>query len=221
MLARMLLPTKVLTLDYVSRTTTQTNATTYTFNNVNIGPAAVGRYVVAGILGWSGGAGSRTVSSLTIAGISTTRYGNQSALYPSALCGATVDTGTTATIVVTMSNSMTDMNVYVFTIYNLQSTTPVGVATAGVGNTARTVNLTTTSGGVMIAECYAYSSSGTPPFAAWTGVTERDETRGVLGANAMTSAATGYATDASTTITCAPDGGSSFTGAQMVAACWK
>ena len=134
--------------EFIASYSDLTNATTYTFNNCNIGSANVNRYVVVIGSGYSGGVlTNRTVSSVTIGGNSATiDYTPNTA---AAQCAAKllVTTGNTANIVVTCSGSMENYSIAVYVVYGLNSTTPVDTQT-GNSNPA-TLTMTTTAGGVV------------------------------------------------------------------------
>ncbi len=123
-------------------------ATGFTFTGKAIGPAASDRYVFVGTMQH---AATRTVSSMTVGGVSASLVvRQQGGSITSELWMANVPTGTTATIVVTWSGSV-DLfcGIGVWSATGLISTTPV--ATGGdVVNTDPTLTLSSTPGGFGI-----------------------------------------------------------------------
>lgn len=96
-----------------------TDSSSYSFSGLSIGSAASNRAVLALI---HGGAQTRTITSVTIGGISAT----QCASYSfgggiTAIYGAIVPTGTTATVVVNFSGTQDRCGVAVYTTTDLKS----------------------------------------------------------------------------------------------------
>jgi len=103
-----------------------TDQTTYTFTSHAIGTAAANRTVVVCISG-NGAGFSRSVSGVTIGGVSATElidYQNPTSTDQlSAMYSLAVASGTTATIVVTFSDSMVACGIGVFAAYGISSST--------------------------------------------------------------------------------------------------
>jgi len=97
------------------------NLTTYTFSNHSIGTASATRKVVVCIAG-NGTAAGRSVSSVTVGGASATElidYQNPTGTdQVSAMYQIDVSSGTTANIVVTFNDTMADMGIGVFAVYD-------------------------------------------------------------------------------------------------------
>lgn len=138
---------------YTARISSATNATTYTFNSVDFGTANDMReiYVVFSY----GSTATRTVSSVTIGGVSATQV-VASAFITSgtAMYMAKVPTGTTGTIVITMSGSLLRIGGGVFnsigrTNYGAQETAS-DVAAVPSGATSRNISLTIPNNGFAI-----------------------------------------------------------------------
>lgn len=112
-----------------------TASTTFTFSTVSIGTASSTRYVIAQISAVADATAGVTLSSVTIGGVTATIHASQAfgagATHMAYIAGATVPTGTTATVAVTFSAATSSCAVYVTSIDGLQSTTPV---TTGSGN---------------------------------------------------------------------------------------
>ncbi len=122
--------------------------TTYTFTGKAIGPAAGDRYVFVGTFQ---GFATKTVSSMTIGGISASLVVSKSAASGTAeLWMANVPTGTTATIVVTWSGGVDiACGIGVWSATGLSSTTPVDTDT-GVISSGTPLVLTSTAGGFAL-----------------------------------------------------------------------
>lgn len=145
----------------------------YSIASVGIGTAASDRYVVAAISGLTT-AGTRTISSCTIGGISATLVGrvNISASCALELWIAAVPTGTTATVAPTWSGSMENCGVACWALTGLTSSTAVSTAT----DTTKTsnqedVNLTTVTGDVIVAANFISNTTANRT-TTWVGVTE-------------------------------------------------
>lgn len=126
----------------------EAGATTYTFTGKAIGPAAANRYVFVATFQH---ANTRTVSSLTVGGISATLVKSQAGgSLTTELWMANVPTGTTATIVVTWSGSVSiACGIGVWSATGLNSTTAVATGGDTVNNDP-TLTLTSTPGGFGI-----------------------------------------------------------------------
>ncbi len=146
--------------------------TTYTFTNKAIGTAATGRRIIVGVS--SGAGSSATISSLTIGGNAATQVafldGTVSLSMISAIYILQVDTGTTATIVVTFSGSRSSCGVGVWAAYDLQSSTATFTGTSS-GSPPSVGSVSCNAGGVIVAQSIVYAGS-TPTF-TWSGLTER------------------------------------------------
>ncbi len=156
------------TIAFTASSTDTTNATIYTFTGVAIGAAASDRYVAVAINGESGGA-SRSVSGVTIGGVTAASWINNDAAerYVS-IWYANVPTGTTATIVVTASGAgWTACEIGVYRITGLTTTTAnatlIDTSTPGTGGIA------VDAGGAIIA---ISKSSNSPTTCTWTNLTE-------------------------------------------------
>lgn len=142
------------TLTVVGSAGSTANATTYTFNSVDIGAEDPNRVVAIAVQT------QVSVSTVTINGVSATVYGGTSA----AIAYANIPTGTTATIVVTNSASTSRTYIDCFRIVPGQSTAPyfnglalsttknINAPKGGVGlflsvNTANNNSFTTTWSG--------------------------------------------------------------------------
>jgi hypothetical protein len=102
------------------------NATIYTFTAQPIGDAAAARFVVVGVA--MVGTAARTVSTLTIGGISASKLtgaGVQNGNTDLEFWGVTVPTGTTATIVVTASGACVRAAIFIWALTNYTGIAPV------------------------------------------------------------------------------------------------
>ena len=155
-----------LNIDYRTANTSNATASSYTFSSQDIGAASPDRYVLVAV--YSGSTvGSFTFSSLTVGGISATELTSQLGSVSGAWSRtgfflAAVSTGTTANIVVAMSNNQVQCRIGVWALTNLVSATPVDTA----GSTSLTATLdmdTVAGGGAFVAGRTNLSGTFTPP----------------------------------------------------------
>lgn len=156
------------TRTFQARTATTTDLTEYTYSGAAIGTAASDRKVVVGILGRSTNPSTRTISSVTVAGVSATQavyvsntIGNVSAFYV-----ADVPTGTTGDVVVTWNDTMQNSTIGVYAMYGAASSTPHDTATDIASAYSQTLDIP--AKGVGFA-CGAVQANTT---ATWAGLTE-------------------------------------------------
>lgn len=97
------------------------SASTFTFTGQSISTASNRRFVIVGVV-----AAGSTINSVTIGGVSATRLDTGDPVGTNAkLFGLLVTSGTTATVVVTMSASVSNtVKIVTWAAYNLVSTTP-------------------------------------------------------------------------------------------------
>lgn len=141
------------TIVFQAQTDNISASTTYTFTSAAIGTASANRDVIVGIV-CAGGGATETYSGLTIGGTSAAQ------VVTSTMAGAgqplaaiyilAVASGTTATIVATLSsNKTTNCTIDVWAAYGLASTTADNTASAN--NTgAVSTSVTTVNGGVAV-----------------------------------------------------------------------
>lgn len=141
------------TLNFIAATSSGTNTTTYTFNNVSIGTASSDRLVViVAHAGGGGGAGNNaSITSLTLGGTSMTKA--TSLFDANASCDLyylTVTSGTTATVVATYDKQKGRCTIGVYTITGLSSTTPSDTGTSNNSDTAPTLTLDIPTGSIAV-----------------------------------------------------------------------
>lgn len=180
-------PAPAITSSYI----TQANAsfvisTSNTFSNVSVGTADSLRYVLVGVSARSNGNGSKTISSVTVAGNAATLLfqstpQNDGSNYYDVVGFAIIalPTGTTANIAVTCSGTMYGFAVAVWKIINLQSTTPVATDTSG-GTSPMTGSTNVSAGGAAFG--VAISTTGGADTFTWSGLTERYDVSQNVGA---------------------------------------
>lgn len=106
-----------LSLTYITAGGSTSNLTTYTFNSVSFGSEHPSREIFIPF-GWGSSVG-RTVSSVTIGGVTATLATNFSLTTSGARCAfATVPTGTTGTVVFTFSGSCDRMYFSLYRVIN-------------------------------------------------------------------------------------------------------
>lgn len=111
-----------LQLDYIGTTISTANNTTYTFSSVNFGTAFTGRVLFVAIHSYNGSSAARSISSVTIGGVSATQRANNvsggSTQSIVAVYGAPLDTGSTGNVVVTHNAGMQNCAVSVYSLKN-------------------------------------------------------------------------------------------------------
>ncbi len=163
------------TLSYQTAAASGSDLATYSFASTAIGTdTGSSRTVIVGVYATESSA--RTISAFTVGGVAGTLIhkrdhtagGQASTIAFYAFTGVT---GTTATVAITWSGTMTRCAIAVWAAYNLSSIT--AVATAGSGSTtAPALNVNVNADGMVLAIGHSNVSSTY----AWTGVTERTDT---------------------------------------------
>lgn len=152
--------------------------TTYTSDARSIGSASATREVYALFSGFTGSSG-RTISSVTIGGVSAVqrafvRNGGLGNSTIAAIYSANVPTGSTAVVVVTFSGAMADFACACIALDGLNSTTPEDTATgtANLGTDTVSANIDLAGSGYTMAIACDGQAAGTLPTVTWTGLTE-------------------------------------------------
>jgi hypothetical protein len=169
------------TISYVGSTVDVSNASVYTFTAHATGTAGTRKTIVAVSSGDLATAFS--VSGVTVGGAAATLVVSNSAdtgsLVQSAIFIIDNPSGTTANIVVTMSETVEACGISVWAGYDFSSETPVDTASQFQTSSAAVVlDLDVSSGGVGVGISVCNDSGQT---VTWTGMTERAETVGQLG----------------------------------------
>jgi hypothetical protein len=142
-----------------------TDASSYTFSAESLGTADSDRYILVGIAARA--ASARTISSVTIGGVSATiLIDHSSSLSLAGFAIAAVPSGTTGDVVVTFSGTMVRCAIAVYRLLGLGSTTPTDTGTDG-GVASLTTNLDINAGGAAFAVGHR-AATGTP---TWTNLT--------------------------------------------------
>lgn len=156
-------PSNQVTIAFTDSSIDASNASTYTFSSQALGTAAADRVIVVGLFGDT----ARTVSSVTIGGVSASRVkrqlntGNFVELWQAA-----VPTGTTGDVVITFSGACSRSGVGVWALYGANPTAhDTGASSANPG----TDTLDVPALGVAI----AYSAGSSIASWSWTGLTEK------------------------------------------------
>lgn len=130
----------ILATTWIGNTEDTSTATVYTFTSASIGTASSDRHVIVGVV--RPGSGAATVSSMTIGGVSATIDLTVGANLSGAGFGRLlVTSGTTATIVVTMSASAASCGILVWTIKGAPSLTVSDTDQTQVINTNMVIDL--------------------------------------------------------------------------------
>lgn len=188
-----------------------TDLTVYTFSAQALGVASPKRKIVVGV---SLGLAARTVTSLTVQGISATLVRAQAGagVIDNELWQANVPAGTTGDIVVTCSAASDRAGIGVWAVYNAAS---AAFATAGSAANPLSASLNIPQGGIAIGVGSGYAS---PLTYTWANLTENyDE---VVEANMIQTGASAFFAAAQTglVITATPAGG--ITDQSMALASW-
>lgn len=180
----------VKTLTYKGTARNNSAASSYT-HSVDIGTASSDRYVIVAV---GGTLGSRTISSVTINGVSATSIVSMTNTVCGAIFMANVTSGSGAqNIDVVYSGNVDVSGIGVWTLTGVSSTTPVHTLTSTA--VPGTGSLTTVAGGVAV----AYAMVNDTTSFTWTNLTEQfDNTAAAVGHSGAHDAAT---TGSSLTIT--------------------
>ena len=156
-------PPPVLTL--IGSTTLTNNTSTYTYTDHAIGVASGDRLVVVAF----GAGDTASVSSTTIGGSGADIVAQVGQTNDGLSCifQRLVTSGTTATIVINLSDSAVHSHISVYTLTGLKSTTALDSGTSKADDvTSRTVSLTTQNHAAIIAVAEIYAGN---PTLSWTG----------------------------------------------------
>ena len=142
---------------FVGSDSSSSALTTYSFASVALGDAFTDRYILVAIA--PGGAANRSISSVTIAGISATVHvqgtyavGGDTSEPQMGWAGAFVPSGTTGTISVTFSGSKSTCSISVYSVANSTGTVvSTGESVGGTRNlTSRTLSLDLNASGITL-----------------------------------------------------------------------
>lgn len=144
------------TVSFTDSDVDATNKTTYTFTSKAIGTADASRYVCVVAVNVAS-VNQRRLSSMTIGGSAATLITRPSAGEKRAtgIACRTVTTGTTATIVVTLTGQAEGCYILVYSLYNLNSTTPLSSGTTGYTTSDAEHSFNYTQDGIIIAGAVA------------------------------------------------------------------
>jgi len=139
---------------YITNAVDATNGSSFSFTSTSFGPAAADRKIVIGVSSENGGSGERTISALTVGGVSATQLvrsyqaGNDCV---AELWIATVPTGTSGTVAITWSGSVRACGIGVWAV-NGASSTAFDTASNSQTSSISAVAVTTSceAGGVII-----------------------------------------------------------------------
>lgn len=162
------------TVSYRASVNDAVSRSTYTFAATSIGTASASRYVVVAVATVDGTVAAH--NSVTVGGVSCNSLANAGTSGDNRvtmwITQTAIESGTTADIVVTCSNSETACTIGVWAVYDITSNTAADAQTDT--GTTLSVSVTVPAGGVIIAAAFATSAG--PPTHTWTNVTEDFET---------------------------------------------
>jgi hypothetical protein len=149
------------------------NLTTYTFSAVSLIEPSSTRAVIVLITADNGAGNFRSISSVTIGGVSATLYENVSTTDCAAAAVAVVPSGLSVDVVVTMSGGSTGMAIAVWQMDNYQSIVPHDTARTRLSSQALTISLSceVPAGGFG---CFFNYKLGTENV-VWSGAVELDD----------------------------------------------
>lgn len=174
-------PVTPASLSYIGLSSDNTASSTPSYSGVSIGAADSTRRVFA-VVHWGVTNAARTLSSATIGGVAATIHA-QTTTGPTsaqndtgvAIFSALVPTGTTATVAMTFSGSVTRSQLAIYSMLNPINTTPHATMTDNTmssGVMSGTINIPTV--GMLIAATTAAALSGMTN--SWVGATENYDT---------------------------------------------
>jgi len=157
----------VVTLSYITAVGDAVNRTAYTFSSVSFGDASSGRVIV--VNAGAGTSGSRTISSVTIGGVTATQAAQASM---SESCNGTfyavVSSGTSGDIVVTYSGSCNRSGIGVWGLAGAAATASDTASDSGGTTVALTMSIP--ASGAAIGGGYTNGATH-----SWTNLTENFE----------------------------------------------
>lgn len=165
-------PTSSAKAEFTASASSTSDLTTYTFAGQSLGAVVANRMIVVVGLAIYAALGTPAVSSVTIGGVTATVLLTTGTNMGSFLAYALVPTGTTGDIVVTLGSGGSRCGVGIWRVYDQISNTPTDTDTpAGGADSARSVSIDVSAGGIIIAG----ASSGNASI-AWTNATEGFDT---------------------------------------------
>jgi hypothetical protein len=187
----------VTTTTYIATTGDTSDASTYTYTDVGIGTAAASRCVVVSLESRKAVAAASTVTSVTIGGSVATILKQAQVGVTStnlvAIASLLVPSGTTATVVWNLDQTMSRAQNTVHTVVGMDATsctTPIDSGSqTGVINPAYAIDVP--AGGAAFGSCAA-ASGGIARTATWGNITETYEVGNLDGALAGSGAAADY-----------------------------
>jgi len=155
-------------IEFEAHSEDSVGASSYTFSAQAFGAAADGRYIVAA-LSWMSNAGDRTISSVTIGGVSATiLVEGSNAGRGCAICIALVPTGTSGNVVLNLSGACLGATSTTYRVTGILASAAASTATSAANNPTATMNIAANGGLIAIAQARA----GAAPTTLWTGAVE-------------------------------------------------
>jgi hypothetical protein len=177
------------------------NLTTYTFSACDLGTADADRSIIVAVGAGRVSAGSRTVSSLTIGGVSATFAGRKQTVNLNAneIWYAKVPTGATGDVVVTFNSGMLGCGIGIWSVLNLGSVQDVQGDNTSGGVASQSVSIG--GGESAFAVFNVYDEANPPGISAvsWSTATERYEDLTVEGQSSLMGADYTFSTSSNAT----------------------
>lgn len=173
---------------YLQLATDGANGSSFTFASQNFGTADADRYIIVGINGRSNDGADKTLNSVTIGGVTATiSVSGWNSGNVAAIAIAAVPTGTTGSVVITFSDTMTSCSLAMWSEIKVTSLTATDTGTDTTDPLSTNITLTN---GFIIAVARSDSAADS---ATWTNVDENFDTTDADG-NFITGASKSYTT---------------------------
>ncbi len=186
-------------LTYLQSAGDDANLTTYTFASQNFGDEAADRYIIVALMP----VGAASITSVTIGGVSATIIGQvANGANVAGLAIALVPTGTSGSVVMTLSDAGTRAGISCYSVTGLSDPTPTDTNTSTADPSV--LNLDVPDGGFIVACSMVAATAQT---ATWVGAT-KDSNFALQGASQLSSASIdGLETETNRAITATWSGG--------------
>jgi hypothetical protein len=163
------------------------NLTTYTFSTCDLGTADADRSIIVAVGAGRVSAGSRTVSSLTIGGVSATFAGRKQTVNLNAneIWYAKVPTGATGDVVVTFNSGMLGCGIGIWSVLNLGPVQDVQGDNTSGGVASQSVSIGGGESAFAVFNVYDEANPSGLSAVSWSTATERYEDLTVEGQSSL------------------------------------
>lgn len=187
-------------LAFLDNDQSSSTATGFTFSAMSFGAASGDRWIVC-CVGWQGSGAARTISSLTIGGVSASQISGVAATNANNIAVdmwiAAVPTETSGDVVVTMSGNTAGCTAALYSLTGACDGTAHDTANSTANNPTGTIDVVANGVAIGVANCV-----GTTPTWTWTNLTEDcDNQYGAGNSKARSAASDSYDAAASVGVT--------------------